>query len=463
MRHGGSLDVQSIDQMRPISPYNIATNQYMHADSLGATMVGNQINRQVLASAVTPSQAVETELHGAVDYCGELMVRSTTNDVCEFLNMVQVNSPSPDSTSNKSSPDPIFHYVETDFSLAGGQNVSYVSPYSLTHVAELKQSTSQEDSAIASPPHAPSHLHNQKQSQPKPVVESQRSRMSKRTSEQNALSARPIAPKDGLTARRSPVLSTCEPVLKSIPNADGTTTMKAAIPPSQPRPVKSRTTFCQFCNEHPHGFHGEHELRRHIDRHHTQVRRVWVCRDPTAEQTFLRNCNACRTGKTYGANYNCAAHLRRTHFNPCKNKRGGRKKKSEGRGGMGGGNWPSMEELKDWMYETYEDNSGGRVIAQQFPQESNVMPLSTNGIVPPTEPLPYSEIDLDSDDININIESGGMVGADGQFYPHSDIGHWSAWSEMFSAPNASWIPNSMPIMGGFNDLTTYPTSHVWPT
>jgi hypothetical protein len=84
----------------------------------------------------------------------------------------------------------------------------------------------------------------------------------------------------------------------------------------------------------------------------------------------LANCKACRNRKTYGANYNAAAHLRRAHFYPCKNKRGGRGKVSEGRGGMGGGEKPPMEELKNWMYEQIEVNVGGNVLQSTPPELS---------------------------------------------------------------------------------------------
>ena len=189
------------------------------------------------------------------------------------------------------------------------------------------------------------------------------SRMARRVHEQITLGkSRPLAPKtksnDG--SSRDPAKAKTISVVAE----DGTVRHKTEIP-RQPRvQMHRKTTFCTFCNDQPQGFHGDHELRRHIERHHMKVRRVWVCRDVSENRNFLSNCKACRNEKTYGANYNAAAHLRRAHFNPCKNKRGGRGKKSENRGGMGGGNHPSMESLKDWMYEMYEINYNGKVVSQ---------------------------------------------------------------------------------------------------
>ncbi|ETI20145.1 hypothetical protein G647_08179 [Cladophialophora carrionii CBS 160.54] len=156
------------------------------------------------------------------------------------------------------------------------------------------------------------------------------------------------------------------PKLVAVQGADGTVKHKAEITRTVRQQLPRKTTFCEFCNDQPQGFHGDHELRRHIDRHHSQVRRVWICKDASADGKFLANCKACRSRKSYGANYNAAAHLRRAHFNPCKNRRGGRGKKSEGRGGMGGGNSPPMEFLKHWMYEELELNVNGRVIVQDI-------------------------------------------------------------------------------------------------
>lgn len=115
-----------------------------------------------------------------------------------------------------------------------------------------------------------------------------------------------------------------------------------------------KTLYCQFCTQQPSGFHGQHELDRHMDRKHRGQRKVWICKEAEPNGTFLSKCKACMAGKRYGANYNAAAHLRRAHFNPPKNKRGGSGKgrSNENRGGMGGGKVPSMEVLRNWMTES---------------------------------------------------------------------------------------------------------------
>jgi hypothetical protein len=136
----------------------------------------------------------------------------------------------------------------------------------------------------------------------------------------------------------------------------------AEMPRTARQQPQRKMTFCALCNDHPQGFHGDHELRRHMDRHHTTHHKVWICKDNSASGgplpvLPLSKCKACRNNKTYGASYNAAAHLRRAHFHPCRDKRGGRGKVSEGRGGMGGGEEPPMEELKNWMYEQVQVNA----------------------------------------------------------------------------------------------------------
>ena len=119
-----------------------------------------------------------------------------------------------------------------------------------------------------------------------------------------------------------------------------------------------KTTFCSMCKNHPQGFHGHHELRRHVDRNHTSC---GICIDETATSAAcpavpLWASKTYQNQKTHGANYNAAAHLRRAHFHPCKNKRGGYGKVIKGRGGKGGGNEPPMDELKNRMWEKVEVN-----------------------------------------------------------------------------------------------------------
>ncbi|KAK2609092.1 hypothetical protein QQS21_002319 [Conoideocrella luteorostrata] len=132
---------------------------------------------------------------------------------------------------------------------------------------------------------------------------------------------------------------------------------------------KGPKAFCPDCDEHPDGFRGEHELRRHRNSKHKEFIKKFVCRDPETVGLFsdvkavipLSSCKSCCTGKMYGAYYNAAAHLRRTHFKPKSNRRGPRNMRrhsDEKRGGKGGGDWPSMNDLKVWFKEV--EISAGR-------------------------------------------------------------------------------------------------------
>ena len=116
------------------------------------------------------------------------------------------------------------------------------------------------------------------------------------------------------------------------------------------RPSYPKKT-CPHCSDHPEGFRGEHELRRHIERAHATTKKIWVCVDRSTSGKFLANCKACRNRKTYNAYYNAAAHLRRAHFNPRKPRGRGKGRIDEKRGGKGGGDRPAMDVLKGYMEE----------------------------------------------------------------------------------------------------------------
>lgn len=296
----------------------------------------------------------------------EMSRSATTDSLCGGFDMFRVNSTGVDLDSADSSPpemvptytssgipyhDPFLSSVYPDLDSTVSFSFSNMTPFSTSAPP-----------ATCFPSPMPSELPVSDAVDLKPSESTdnnrsaafQPSRAARRAQEQITQGARPIAPKrESLDSSASSESSDPHQMIR-ISSADGTAKAVAAIPKASiHRPTRPKT-HCLLCKDQPDGFHGEHELRRHIERVHAVVRKVWVCVDISPDKSFLANCKACRNGKRYGAKYNAAAHLRRTHFNPCQRPRGGRGKDSEKRGGKGGGNHPPMEVLRHWMKQIEE-------------------------------------------------------------------------------------------------------------
>ncbi|TVY14692.1 hypothetical protein LARI1_G007960 [Lachnellula arida] len=126
-------------------------------------------------------------------------------------------------------------------------------------------------------------------------------------------------------------------------STSGNVTLEGASTAMSNKPTyqKSRheRVYCKSCEDHPEGFRGEHELRRHEDRAHRSTIKKWICVQPTdpgshpVPETLLSKCKSCLQPKKYGR---------------------GRSKHTENRGEHEGEDWPPMSELKHWMKEIEE-------------------------------------------------------------------------------------------------------------
>lgn len=174
------------------------------------------------------------------------------------------------------------------------------------------------------------------------------SRISRRSQEQVAQAARPIAPKDlvesPMSKQQSPALSGGQAMLRqrSAPEP------KVLIPKLQYSRHAKEKLKCKRCNKNPDGYRGSHELHRHMALDHNSSRTAWVCVD-VSSNGFLSGCAACESKKAYGQDYNAAAHLRRFHFHPKSEVRRTNVDPEHRRGGKGGGKDPPMTECRRWM------------------------------------------------------------------------------------------------------------------
>jgi hypothetical protein len=171
--------------------------------------------------------------------------------------------------------------------------------------------------------------------------------------------ARPLAPKCDVD-ELAMSLSKSSQSMSRFGSQDGSQEESAASKPLYQRPKHDRV-FCTECEDHPDGFRGDHELRRHKDRQHKNMVKKWVCVQPSGLERPnpaqpLSKCKACsQQRKKYNAYYNAAAHLRRAHFRPkAKGRKSSKVDDANKRGGKAGGDWPPMSELKHWMMEVEE-------------------------------------------------------------------------------------------------------------
>lgn len=184
---------------------------------------------------------------------------------------------------------------------------------------------------------------------------SNQSRVTRRTLTEVNQNTRPIAPKGPKEASSSMAELAGHDRIR-MGSDEGTLKAPVAIPKAPyVRPAHDKVK-CAQCDEHPNGFRGEHELRRHTERKHMPVRKYFTCKDISPDKKFLASCKNCTSKKKYHAYYNATAHLRRAHFNPKQKGRKGKLEPEDRRGGKGGGTEPPMEVLKEWL-ETHEERA----------------------------------------------------------------------------------------------------------
>ena len=185
------------------------------------------------------------------------------------------------------------------------------------------------------------------------------SRITRRTREQAASSNRALAPATKPTPSPAASITVHHllPVSQNMSRIQSSESQngRIAIPKAStqyPRSISEKIK-CDKCNNRPEGYRGEHELQRHQIRAHEPKRKAYICKEAEEDGNFLSECVQCNNFKQYNAYYNAAAHLRRRHFNakPKGEKRKGKLKEEEKRGGKGGGRFPTMDVLKGWMYE----------------------------------------------------------------------------------------------------------------
>lgn len=183
------------------------------------------------------------------------------------------------------------------------------------------------------------------------------------------------------------------------------------------RPKHPRV-YCNQCDDHPDGFRGDHELRRHLNSKHKGIVKTFVCRDPATVGMAskvkvlypLAECRACASKKQYGAYYSAATYLRRTHFKPRAARGKNKGPSEEKRGGKGSGDWPPMADLKLWYEEVLVASDGSAALDDVYdggddetPDNADDVPMNIFPDLDGGSATTASSLDMDSGAYNMSL------------------------------------------------------------
>lgn len=285
----GLGDIDELQDLSPSEYLELSQSQFCtHSLTPSPGVEGGEFNDQNTSdltyheayepSAPQPPMATisDSSLISRSVALSEPMTRSNTDDVlCKGVDMIRMSSMSKPSHSVLGKSDdlddqalPLSYptMVPSQY-----HEISYsTSPLPISYISEMTASLSQESYGSSS---------------------SGSNDSSPRMQESPTSSGRRLAPK--LESDKSlPVTDITRYI--EVKDEDGTVKRKAEITRAKRREPERKTLKCPYCDENRTGFHGVHELDRHIGRHHNLRRKVWICKEKDQNGTFLANCKACR-------------------------------------------------------------------------------------------------------------------------------------------------------------------------